>query len=550
MKISMKLRAFQRDRSASIGVLFAMFLVVAVGLSALAIDVGSLYLERRTAQGAADLAAMAAAANIDRAEDAARATLRANGFGGVSALAVVKGRYVVDPAVEHGRRFQAGAQPHNAVRLDVAFPGQLYFAKSFVAAPEIAVSAMGAADAQAMFSIGSRLAAVRGGLANALLGAFLGGNINLSVMDYNALVSANVSLLDFLSGLSTEVGLTAGTYDQLLNANATVGQVVRAAARAAQRSGNTQAVQALTTLAAQTPASASVPLRSILDLGSLSNAAIGQPNAGLAADVNVMSLVTAAATAANGQRQVSVNLGAAVPGLLSLTLDLAIGERAQKSGWVAVGQVGATLRTAQMRLRLVAEVGGSGLLAGIRVRLPVYIELASAEARLDTLTCGAGQQGNAVVAARPSAVKAWIGEINPAGMSSFSTSPPVSFATLAHAILLNISAKAYVEMGNVQSTPLSFSSSDVAGHVVKTAEVRDYLTSITSHLLQSADIQVSLIGLGSIAALKGALLSLLTPVTSLLDPVLGSILDLVGVHLGEVDVQVHGIRCGNAVLAG
>jgi uncharacterized membrane protein len=412
------------------------------------------------------------------------------------------------------------------------------------------VSAMGAADANAMFSIGSRLAALRGGIVNGVLGALLGANLNLSVMDYNALVDADVSLSDFLSALSTEVGLTAGTYDQLLAANAKVGQVLRAAAEAARLGGEAQAALVLAGLAAQTPGSASVPMRTILDLGYLSKSTIGQPHAGLAADVNVMSLVTAAAAAANGDRQVSVNLGAAVPGLLSLTLDVAIGERAQTSGWVAVGQEGATLRTAQTRIRLLAEVGGSGLLAGVRIRLPIYVEIAAAEARLETLQCGAASQNQAGIAARPAAVKAWIGEINPAGMSSFSSSPPVSYASIVSVPLLSITGKAYAEMSNVQAVPLTFNDDDVARRTVKTAEVRDYLTSITSSLLHSLDLRVSLIGLGSVSLLTNTLLGILAPVTAALDPVLASILDLVGVHLGEVDVQVHGIRCGNSVLAG
>jgi uncharacterized membrane protein len=550
--ISMKLRAFPGDRGGSIAVLFAVLIMVATGLSALAVDVGSLYLERRTVQGAADLAAIAAAANIDRAEETARATLRANGIEGVSELAVVKGRYVVDPAVAHGLRFQAGVQPHNAVRLDVALPGQIFFAKAFVAPPQIAVSAMGAADATAMFSIGSRLAGLRGGLVNALLGALLGANINLSVMDYDALVNANVSLLSFLSALSTEVGLTAGTYEQLLSADAKVGQVLRASAAALQKGGNAVTAQVLTALAAKVPVSAKLPLSAIVDLGQLANAAIGHPPAALAADVNVMSLVTAAAGAANGSRQLSVNLGAQVPGLLGLTLDVAVGDHAQKSGWVAVGHAGATIKTAQTRLRLLAEVGGSGLLAGIRVRLPVYIEIASAEARLEALRCGRAPQGEAVIAARPAAVRAWIGEINPAGMSSFSTSPPVSYATLVSVPLLHISAKAYVEMANAQAVSLTFDNRDVEKKAVKTAEVRDFLTSVTSSLLKSVDLNIDLIGipLGSVSAITSALLAVLSPLTAALDPLLGAILDLVGVHLGEVDVQVHGIGCGNAVLAG
>lgn len=544
-------RRFCADSDGAMGVIMAAVLGVSLVLCALAVDAGSLYLERRTAQGAADLAAIAAARDLPRAEAAARAALRANGVRSLDRLSVVKGHYAADPTLPSGARFKAGAEPHNAVRVDLAFAGRLHFAGAFARRPEIAVSAIGAADAQAMFSIGSRLASVRGGLANAILGGLLGGSISLSVMDYTALVQGHISLAGFLSALAAEVGVTAGTYDQLLDSKVTIGHVLSAAAEVSRASGQGQAAYALAALAAQANASQRIPLRSIVDLGPFARLGVGEALSALNADVNVLSLITASATAANGARQVSVDLGVAVPGLLGLTLEVAIGERAHDSGWVAVGQAGARLYTAQTRLRLVADVGGSGLLAGVRIRLPIYIELASAEAQLDALNCRGGNgQGEAVILARPAAVRAWIGEVNPAGLSMFGTSVPVLAAKLVQTPLLSISAQAYGEIANMQPVPLTFTQADVEARRVKTADVSDYLTSLVSRLLQTADIRVSLLGLGSLVAVKGALLGILTPVAATLDGVLAPLLELLGVHIGEVDVRVHGFTCGRAVLAG
>lgn len=547
-------RRICRNRRGSIGVLMALFLTVSVGCCAIAVDIASLYLERRTAQGVADLAAIAAAGDIVRAQEAAHATLAANGFSAIRSLDVIKGRYEMDPALSHERRFEAGKQPFNAVRLNVAMGGQLYFAKSFMPEPEISVSAIGTADAQATFSIGSRLASVQGGLSNAILGALLGGNVSLSVMDYQALLNGNVSLLSFLSALSTEVGVTAGTYSDVLNANATVGQVLSALAKAAASSGQSQAAQVATVLLGQANASVTVPLHSLVDLGPLAQAAVGQPQAGLAADVNAMSLVTALASLANGNKQVAVNLGTTIPGLLSLKVDIAIGEAAQHSGWVAVGQPGAIVRTAQTRLRLLAEVGGSGILSGVRIRLPLYLEIASAEARLKSLACtGGASNAQATVEARPAAARAWIGDVAPGGLSSFGSSVPVTSGTIVQALLVKVTGSAYTQMSNTSATDLTFTMSDVNGHVIKSAEVRDFLSSLTSHLLQTMDLHVDILGLGvglSVSAVKGVVLAALTPVTSTLDALLVPLLQLVGVRLGEVDVQVNGIRCGGAVLAG
>lgn len=547
---------FFGDTGGAIGIVLAAFLTVAVSLSALAVDMGAIYLERRTMQGAADLAAVAAASDLDRADAAARATLAANGFGAVRALSVTKGRYEPDALVAPGARFEAGREPYNAVRLDVAAAGRLYFAKSFMAEPEISVSALASTDARATFSVGSRLLALSGGLANAVLGALLGGNINLSVMDYQALVSAEVRLLDFLSALATDAGITAGTFGDVLDGEVGIGQVLKAAATAAHAQGDTKAAEVVTTLASLADASLKVPLSALVDLGPLSHAEVGAAHPGLGTELSVMSLVRAAAQLANANNQVAVNLGTAVPGLLGLTLDVAIGEPAQHSSWVATGQAGATVRTAQTRLRLVAEVGGSGLLAGARVRLPLYIELASAEARLKAVTCQGGPSSGsaqAIISARPGVVRAWIGDVPAAGLASFNPNGGVTRGSIVQVPLIKVTGRAYAEMSHAVADDLRFTQSDVDGRVVKTVSVRDHLSSLTGSLLQSADLQVEILGLGlglSVGGIKSLVISLLTPVTATLDGLLAPLLELLGVSLGEADVRVHGISCGSAVLSG
>ncbi|MGE0024754.1 MAG: TadG family pilus assembly protein [Hyphomicrobium sp.] len=543
------------DESGTIAVVLAFFMMVSVSACALAVDIGALYLERRTAQGVLDLAAVAAASDIDHAEAAAAATLAANGLSNITSLAVIKGRYEPGPGVAPALRFKPAVEPFNAVRLDASLAGRLYFAKSFMSEPDIAVSAIGAADAVATFSIGSRLASLNGGLVNALLGGLLGGSVSLSVMDYNALLNANVSLDGFLSALAGEVGITAGTYDSVLNANVTVGNVLEAAVATATAGGQAQAAQVATALLGQIDASLTVPPQALVDLGPMSSVEVGQPHAGLDASVNLMSLITATAQAANGDHQVAINLAGSLPGLLSLTLDLAVGEPAQHSGWVTVGQPGAIVRTVQTRLRLVAEVGGSGLLAGVRIRLPIFIEIASAEARLEALTCNVANPAStqAEIAAKPAVVRAWIGDVSTTGLASFGTSVPVSQASLVQVPLITVTASAFAEMTNTSPTDLTFTQSDVAGHVVKTAHVHDLLSSLVASLLGSAQLNVNLVGLpiGLTGPLiKSLVQALLTPVAAALDPLVNLILNTLGLHLGEVDVQVNGMRCGTAVLAG
>ena len=79
--------------------------------------------------------------------------------------------------------------------------------------------------------------------------------------------------------------------------------------------------------------------------------------------------------------------GEAGAGLPTRTLAIAIGEPMQNSAWLAVGEAGTVVRTAQTRIKLNASVtlGNSNLGGGINllaVNLPLNVEVAYAEAKL------------------------------------------------------------------------------------------------------------------------------------------------------------------------
>lgn len=580
------LRGFRGDERGGIAILGAFMLPVGLAASALAIDMGSLYVERRAAQSAADLAAMNAAANIEHAEAAAAATLKVNGIHQTSASAsanglgdggsdgdensgassgsagnatvtVTKGSY--DPSRPLGNRFQPGGQNPNAVEVVLTKPGAIFFSAALgQSPPQIAVRAIAASAGanEAIFSVGSRLLGVRDGLINSLLGALLGGNLNLSVADYNSLINADVTLLNFLNALATELNVVGGTYNDVLAANATVGQVIEAIAAVTEQNGNNAATVALETLLGQSTASSlTIPLTSLVNLGSLGQLAIGQPSPGLDAAFSALEFVNAAAVVANGNRQVAVDLGATIPGLLSVKLDIAIGQRPTMSPWTTVGKPEATLHTTQMRIRLVAQVGGTGLLAGTQVRLPVYIDTAYATARLSDVQCTPGQpaQSTATVAARPGIVQAWVGEVTNVQFSDFTVEPAVTKATLVSLPLVKVRGQAHVAAGNINDTPLEFTQSDIANAVVKSTDTSTIAQSLLSSLLGDLDLELQVLGLAlGLGGLLDLVASLLAPVAAPLDLLVHDLLTTLGIHLGEADVRVYGIGCGQstAYLAG
>ena len=549
-------RRLRRDETGTIIIMTALLLPVIIGATAFAVDIGALYLERRQAQGAADLAAIAGAADLERAEAAVAATLKVNGIVKTTSLKVTKGNYEPDPKLPHTQRFRADVAPFNAVQVEFSKPGRLYFAHVFHPAQvDLAVKAVAANASLATFSVGSRLLAVRDGLLNALAGALLGGNINLSVMDYEALVKADVKLNTFLDALASELHITGASYNDVLSANMTAGNVFTAAATAAGKAGDGGAASALTKLSSQAgSATLKTPLSSILNLGPLGSAGVGQANPGLDAGVNAMDLVSGTAVLANGENQVVVDLGVTVPGLLSLKVDLAIGERPQQSPWVAVGQPGATVYTAQTRLRIVAEIGGSGLLAGARIRLPIGIDLAFARATLAAASCSSGDPttARATIATRPGIVRAWIGESSASSMADFKGQPTVTAANIVNAGLIKVTGRADISVTNTTDTMLEFTYADIVNKTIKRAETVNITETLVTSLLKNLTltVQVGGLGIGLPGTVQTLVANTLGGVAAPLDQVVHTLLNTLGVHLGEADVRLHGLRCGAAVLTG
>jgi uncharacterized membrane protein len=553
---SAKAWQFSTDTRGAIALLAAAVMPIAIGALALAVDMGSLYVERRQAQGAADLAAIAAASDLENAEAAVAATLKANGLASVDSLSVTKGSYVPDPDVPIGLRFRPGASPTNAVEVVFSKPGTTFFARVFSSEPiAIEVRAVAANASLATFSIGSRLLAVRAGLLNKLLGAMFGGSLNLTVMDYEALIDADVKLLSLLNALATELNLTGVTYNEILNTKVTAGNVLSAAAAATAQEGNASVAAVLHTLAGQaSSATMRAPLSTLLDLGVIGSASIGQSSPGLDAGVNALDLVTGIASLANETNQAALDLTAGVPGLLSLKADLAIGERPQHSPWVAMGQPGAAVYTAQTRLRVVAEVGGSGLLAGARIRLPIGIDIAYAKATLSEVSCSNAEQStaHATIAARPGVARAWVGELSASSLADPSSEPVVSTARIVDLPLIKVTGRADIASGNIGDTNLEFTHSDVDDRTVKTVGTRNFVETLVTSLLGKLQLTVQLGGLG--IGLPGPITQLvmgaLGAIAPALDQAIYELLNTLGVHLGEADVRVHGIRCGTSVLAG
>ncbi len=527
-----------KDERGGVAVMTALFGGVFCVLAALAVDVGSVSLKARQIQGAADLSAMAAAHDLARADAAAHATASAN-LSDVQTVDVVKGAYVADGRVKPKDRFLAGAADPNAARVEVTAPAPLFFGRWVLQRDSLnvrrtATAAIPGGQPQAMFSIGSRLASLDGGLANALLSGLLGSNVSLTVMDYRALAGAQVNLLQFSDALATEIGLTAGDYDALLKQEVTAGQalkVLESIAGADARSALSKLTRA--------PVDAKLKLKDLIGVEADAQHGLRQA---LNADVSALDLIMASLETANGDRQVALDLGARA-GLADLDIMLAIGERPNKSPWLTITSKGEPIiRTAQTRIYLKATTAQS--LAGLaQVKLPILIEAASSEAKLSRIDCTGAP--SVTVDVRPGVARARIGAIDESKLKNFKASLTSSPATIVSVLnLVTVKAHADLEIADQDWTDVSFNTSDISAQKVKTARSRAFVNGLIISLLQRLEIDV---GRGILGGLIGDLLApltqLLTPLGPVLDGVVQPLLDLLGLKLGEADVRVHGVQC-------
>lgn len=548
-----KYRSFLRNVDANVAIMTGFILPVLISSSALAVDLASAHLQRRSAQSVVDLAAMNAANHINIAEAAAQATLDANTFGRINSIVVVKGNYTPDLQIAPHARFKPGQAPFNAVHVTVSKDATLYFARTFTKERfEIKVAAIAGAANEATFSVGSRLAALRGGLANTILNKLLGSSVNLSVMDYEALASAEVRIDDLLNTINVHQNLQAASFSDVLDHSIAVNDLVQSVATIATSDGNNSAAVALSGLSGSISSSLRLPLNKLMNIGPYGGVQIGDRTPGLGATVSMLDMLRAAAVIANGEHQVAVNLDLGVPGIAKVSLDLAIGERPQHAPWVAVGESGASVSTSQTKLRLVAEVLGTGALKSIAIKLPIYLELAYADASLSSISCGANENDKtATVAVRPGIARAAIADVKDSELLERDLWKTLRKADVVKTPLLKISAKAVVEIGNVSSTELEFDQSDVDDKVIKRANSNQMTESIVSSLVQQTSFDVTALGIINISLITpDAVRAILVPVASTLDGVVSDVLETIGLSLGEADIRVNGIRCGGSNLSG
>jgi uncharacterized membrane protein len=531
--------AWVADRRGGVAVMAVIAGALVCLMAAVVIDLGSVALHARQVQGAADLAALSAVSDLTQAQAGAEATAEANLGLGVR-TSVVTSLHRADRSLSPHIRFTPGDGPANAARVTLTSTATLYFGRwilrrDTVEVTRTATAATAAGEPLAMISIGSRLARLDGGVANQLLGGLTGSRVSLTVMDYQALADADVSLLAFTDALATEMGLAAGDYRALLTRSVDAG-------RALGVLGTLVGGQAGSALDRLGQAATGLEVR-LGELIGLETQAPQSLSGALDAEVAALDLASALLEVAAGDRQVQLDMGAGA-GLASLDVWLAIGERPNRSPWLTVSDGNEPIiRTAQARLYLEAVTAQT--LSGLaHVRLPVLIELAASEARLERIACADGL-ATVTVGVRPGVARAWIGAVDRSRLADFQQPIVPSQATLLSVLgLVRIKAFADIEAADAGFTALSFGPTDIQTQRVRTTASRGFVDGMVASLISQLNVDVEVIGLGlGLGNLTPALGALLRPLGPVLDGVVHSVLDVLGLRFGEADVTVHGATC-------
>ncbi|MEK1909093.1 MAG: pilus assembly protein TadG-related protein [Pseudomonas chlororaphis] len=332
-----------RQRGA-IGLIGALALGTAVLCTLVVVDSGSLYLEQRKLQRVADNAALEAVSrggnclaggSADRyaKESAARNDFVVSDVSGDETRKLATTCGSLQTSADNLRTFSPNASQASAIRVVVseAVPTSIALSVTnlFSDTPlstNTRISAMAVAAAPmpsvAQLSIRSTLLTVdtaESNLLNAVASGLLGGNVSLSAAGWNGLLQSNINLLKYLDQLVINLNVTAGDYNQLLATNATVTQLIQAAATVVQANGATADV--LTALASlQLAATGSNPVK----LGDILQLQTGAASTGLDANVQLFQLMQAFIELASSKSAVAATLPISVLGLADVTTKIKV----------------------------------------------------------------------------------------------------------------------------------------------------------------------------------------------------------------------------------
>lgn len=540
------IKSLRDDTDGAAGVIVVGSIIALVGAATVAVDFGSVFLAKRRLQGIADAAAMAAADDIQNGGHvSAQAIIDRSGAAAVNIHRLVPGRYTRDKSVPLGQRFTAASEAPTAARVVLTQDVPLFFGALFSGGKGMRVraEATAARTDMAAFSLGTRLAELSGGLPNQILSALAGSELGLTALDGQTLASTNVDLLHFADALRVKLDKPEATYAEVLRTPVPLDDVVAVMATVAPEAAGGQL---LDTISGKLTGG-SIKVSDIVDLGPLGQS--DHNDGKTEVTIDAFSMLRAALELSQGD-QYEISLDVSALGLAKTKLKLVGGSGEVHSPFMTITQANdVVLRTAQTRLYLDSQIGTAGL-GLLSLRLPVYAELASAEARLTDIECDRNDPDEGVtLEVTPAIGTVAVADIDKQAMEDLTRPLPILPALVAYTPLAQVHGSAKVALGGVSPQSVHFTPEEVEQKLVQSVDTNDLVGGVATSLIKDLKINVSLlggsllggIGLGPLGTTVGSQLKLVAPVV---DGLLNQITDTLGVRLGVANVRVDKLRCG------
>ncbi|MEE4151909.1 pilus assembly protein TadG-related protein [Pseudomonas viridiflava] len=345
--------AAQDRQRGAIGLMAALTLALALLCTLMVIDSGRLYMEKRSLQRIADVAALEAAGRkgtcMTGASAAGYATQSAtrNGFTpGSSGRTLVATCGTLSVNAQSRRVFTADATQSQAIQVVVSHPVPRSIAAGIAAlfdstpdSPDLQLSATAvAASASPLASLTIRSAAMtidsaKAAVLNPIVGGLLGGTLNLGVANWQGLVNTDLSLLNYLNRLKLDLNLTAVGYTQVLNTTVSISQLMQSAINVLDPNGT---LNATATIAGLQAIKAAAGATTVL-LGDLLAVQGSADIAALNTSLRLLDLVQGLAQLANDKNGISAPVQINIPGLAQVTTRIQVIEPPQLS---AIGDPG------------------------------------------------------------------------------------------------------------------------------------------------------------------------------------------------------------------
>lgn len=312
-----------RQRGA-IGLMAALTLGLAMLFMVTVIDSGRLYLEKRSLQRVADMSALEAATlkgNCSTGNTAAQFASRSatrNGFTPDTDGRVITtscGTLSVN-AADNRRTFVSNSTSTQAVQVVVSHPVQRSIAAGIASlfsggAPSATITLSATAVAAAapplaqlsIRSVAADIDSSKSPLLNLLFSNLLGGNLNLSAASWSGLLNTNLNLLSYLDRLKLDLNLTAVDYNQLLSTNVTLNQLIQTTINLLQTNSTANTAATVLGLQALQAAIGSATVT----LGDLIKVQGGTDIAGLTTNLRLIDLLQTLAQVANKKNAIAAS---------------------------------------------------------------------------------------------------------------------------------------------------------------------------------------------------------------------------------------------------